>query len=365
MLERALELVRARLPPGWAVELAPSSQAFDARFVFYDDSGVVKGGLVAEARAEFKPADVDWLVGRWMRHERGSVSAHGLLLVSDFLSPRARQLLAAEGASYVDATGNMRLVMSRPALFVETQGAQRRPTPRRKSRSESLRGATTGRIVRFLSEVEPPYGVTDIAAATGISQGWVSRVLDRLVDEALIERKARGPVEAVRWPDLLRARGESVDLFRAHPSRTYIAPNGARPLVESLAHSSLADGLVVTGSFAAARTAPVAAATLLVAYLVPGGSSPSFERVAEQLRLLPADEAPDVVLLRPTNPHVVGRPRHEDGLAWAGLPQVVMDCFGGSGRMPAEGQALLEWMEHRPDEWRYPSLEAYLESVTA
>lgn len=131
-----------------------------------------------------------------------------------------------------------------------------------------------------------------------------------------------------------------------------------RAVFEALPRSAVADGVVVTGSFAAVRKAPVAAPALLVIYLVPGARVPNFDQTASELGLLPTDEAPDVVLLWPSNDRVVENPWVADGVRFVNLPQLVVDCLGGSGRMPAEGEALLEWMEANPSEWQHPSLAA-------
>lgn len=182
----------------------------------------------------------------------------------------------------------------------------------------------------------------------------------RWTDEALIKREPRGPVERVDWPALLRPRGQSVDLFAPNTTRSYIARNGARAALESLAGSPIAGDIVVSGSFAAVRIAPVAAPALLVLYLRPQAARPSFDSTAQELGLLESDQGSDVVLLRPANERVIEDTRRVDGLAMVNLPQLVVDCLGGTGRMPAEGEAVLEWMRANENEWRFPSLDAYL-----
>jgi hypothetical protein len=77
----------------------------------------------------------------------------------------------------------------------------------------------------------------------------------------------------------------------------------------------------------------------------------------------PADEGANVALLRPFDPLVFERESIEDGLRYAAPSQTAVDCLTGNGRMPAEGEALIEWMETHEDAWRALSLEA-LESVT-
>lgn len=365
LVEPALKLLASRLPPGWTVERIDGQDAgageSDALFAFNAQGAMGMGSAIVEAKQGFTAADVDRLLGGLTRRLRESAGPRAILLVSDFLSPRTRQRLAEEDISYVDLTGNIRLVMQQPPIFVETAGADRRPSDKTSKRVTGLSGVKVGRVVRFLAEVVPPYGVNDIEEATGISRGYVSRVLARLADEALIRRDSRGPVEAVEWPAMLRQRGRSVDLFRANTTRTYVAPNGARAVFESLPHSAIADAVVVTGSFASVRKAPIAAPALLVMYLVPGGARPTFEGIERELGLLAADEAADVALLWPSNDRVVEDPWTLEGVQFVNLAQLAVDCLGGSGRMPSEGDALLEWMEANTDDWQYPSLAAYRE----
>lgn len=365
LIQTALKLLAARLPPGWTVERVEGEAAGtgegDALFAFKTYSGMGMGLAIVETRRNFAAADIERLLGGLTRRLREAVGSHPVLLVTDFLSPRTRELLAQEDISYLDLTGNMRLVMQSPPIFVETAGADRRPSTTATKRSAGLAGVKVGRVVRFLAQVVPPYGVNDIEEETGISRGYVSRVLDRFAEEALIRREPRGPVEAVDWPAMLRQRGQSVDLFRANMTRTYVSPNGARAALQTLPRSPHANDVVVTGSFAAVRKAPVAAPSLLVMYLVPGARLPSFEDFERGLGLLPTDEAADVVLLWPSNDRVVEDPWTADGLQFVNLPQLAVDCLGGSGRMPAEGEALLEWMQTSTDDWQYPSLGAYRE----
>ncbi len=318
------------------------------------------GVVLVEVKRTFVPADVERLLGGLTRRLRDSSGGWPILLVSEFLGPRTRRLLIEEDINYLDLTGNLRLVMKNPPMFIETTGLDRRPSQSRGKRVTGLSGVIAGKVIRFLVEVEPPYGVLDIEGATGISRGYVSRILDRLTDEALLKRAPRGPVESVDWPALLRARGESVDLFAANTMRAFLAPNGAKASFDAIAESTISDRVVVTGSFAAVRIAPIAAPALLVLYIVPDEVRGSFDAVAQELRLLPADESPNVVLLRPNSPQPIEDLRLDGGLKMVNFPQLVVDCLGGSGRMPSEGEAVLEWMMANEAKWRFSSLAAYL-----
>lgn len=362
LLMAALRILRERLPRGWTVEQVQSSaQPADAFLEIGTQTGAAASGLVlVEIKPRFGPADVERLLGGLTRRLRSASGASPILLLSEFLSPRTRELLAREDISYLDLTGNVRLVMQQPALFIDASGSDRRPRQRDGSSPAGLSGAKAWNIIRFLAEVEPPYGVMDIEAATGISRGWVSRVLDGLADQGFIQREPRRPVESVDWPALLRARGQSVELFRANTTRTYVARQGARAALEVVQDSGLADDVVVTGSHAAVRIAPVAAPSLLSLYLAPGDPDVSFADVAEALGLLPADAGGDVALMKPSTGAPVEAVRRVDGLAMVNLPQLVVDSLGGVGRMPAEGEAVLAWMRENEAAWRFPTLSAYV-----
>lgn len=76
--------------------------------------------------------------------------------------------------------------------------------------------------------------------------------------------------------------------------------------------------------------------------------------MVSRLDLLPAIEGANVVLIRPTNYGSFDRVRTSDGVTWAGFSQLVPDCPSGNVRMPAEGEALIEWMADHFREWRKP-----------
>lgn len=79
-------------------------------------------------------------------------------------------------------------------MHTDQQRAQmriRRPpwTPLR-----SLRGRGAARAVRAIVDSAPPFGVRELAASTDVSAATLSRVLELLEREGIIERSHRGPV---------------------------------------------------------------------------------------------------------------------------------------------------------------------------
>ena len=266
-----------------------------------------------------------------------------IIVVAPYLSPRTRQLLGAENIGYIDLSGNVRLDLR--ALFVDIEKASRNPDPA-PTLAPGIRGAMGGRVVRVLVDALPPYTVTDIANKAGADRGYTSRILEALSEEALIEREPRGKVTDADWPALLRARAQYLDLLSPPAARRFVAPQGARRALADLAQQAPEGPWAVTGSFAAVRFAPVAAPALLAVYTTGPGN------VAARLRLLEADDGADVVLVKPSDYGPFDRTSRAEEITWAGLSQVALDCLSGNGRMPSEGEALLQWMADHEAQWR-------------
>ncbi|MFV2074274.1 MAG: hypothetical protein ACC742_16735 [Thermoanaerobaculales bacterium] len=350
LLGQALEVLLGLLPPGWTVERgqgpAQDGGLPDERF-FVKDRGSTGRAILVDARPLTTPAELDKAyndpLARRMRGDAGSP----ILVVSRYLSPRSREILEEAGINYLDLTGNARIAIDSPGLSVRTQGAQREPTPRRRP-ERGISGPAAGRIIRALADFTPPYSVTRLAGLAEVSTGYCSRTLQALEREALIRRDNRGTVEEVDWPAMLRRRGNAVALFDKGRTETYIARSGVQGTLEALRDLQEQE-YAVTGSFAASRIKAVTAPVGLAIY------SPEPDALAEALNLLPAEQGADVRLVRPADEGVFARLSTSDRIRWVAPSQVVLDCLGGTGRMPQEGEAVLEWMIETEDEWRITS----------
>lgn len=51
-----------------------------------------------------------------------------------------------------------------------------------------------------------------------------------------------------------------------------------------------------------------------------------------------------------------GRTIRVDSLQYVAPSQMVVDCLSGTGRMPSDGEALIEWMLEDESRWRLGSL---------
>jgi len=355
--DQAVAWLQERLPPGWSVEGSPRDSLdlnvppADSKITLQGPNGT--GTTIAvEEKQSISPRTVLSLLSPRVQTARNMGAHLPLLVIAPWLSKRTRELLAGEEISYIDLTGNALLRMDNPPFYLQTAGAERNPTPKERGQAQ-LRGAKAARLIRLLADVRPPYGVRELAEASGLAPGYVSRLLDTLYREALIERSPRGPVESVDVVGLLRRWASSYDVFKSNEAVAFIAPDGVDRLLPRLAADPGAETrIAITGSFAATRMAPVASPSLFLAYC----DAPAL--LATQFGLLPADEGANVMFLRPFDPVVFLRAPIEDGLRYASPTQVAVDCLTGNGRMPAEGEALLEWMQADETAWRLDSLQA-------
>jgi hypothetical protein len=352
-IQGAVSWIRDRLPKSWEVGLSSRAEFQGTRDARVDAAIDLKGPngvyttMVVEVKRVFGPRDVDRLLGGVGRMLRTLVPHIPILVVAPWLSVRTREMLSDQGINFLDLTGNALIRLDNPTVYIQTQGAAKDPYPIQRNRA-GLQGPKAGRLIRLLVDVRPPYGVRELAGSADLAPGYVSRLLDTLDSEALIERSARGRVESVDVGRVLRRWAQTYDVFRSNKTVRYLAPGGANDAVKKMA--SMSSRFAITGSFSAVRLAPVAGPALLVAY------ADSAQDVARTLDLIPTDQGANVALLDPFDRVVWNRTSTVDGLIYVAPSQTVVDCLTGNGRMPAEGDALLKWMTDNSDQWRLSSL---------
>ncbi len=341
-------------------QLADSVRA-DALIRIRDPGGGGPAGTVlVEAKNTLVPADVARRLGPQVSLLRQLQVNAAVLVIAPWLSPRTRAVLDEHGYGYLDLTGNVSLRLERPTVVLRLQGREREPSGARKTKTSGVSGARAGQLIRLLVDAEPPYRAGQLADATGISLPWVGRVLDALEAELLIRRDGK-TVTSTDWPGLLRARAGATTLLSANTVIPLLAVGGAdrvlKQLTDDLIDPGLADQVAVTGSVAAGAVAPTAAAGQLMFYL--RGGPPAANKLPERLGALRTEDtgrAPNVLVLLPPTHAVFDRTRTIDGVPHVALSQLVIDCLSGNGRMPAEGEAVLELMKQNESRWRLTHL---------
>ena len=352
LITQAERLLADSLGQGWAVRRfdepvrGPGILQPDAILSVAAPDGS-KALQMVEAKRRTFPRDVS----SWLRALKPVPPDSSYLLVSQFLSPRARALLEEAGVNYIDMSGNMLIRIARPSVFVRRQGSDKDPAPPDES-ARSLRGAKAARVVRALCDYREPATSRSVAARAGVTPGYVSKIIGLLERDALVEREGRGPVQPITrvlWADLIRRWSADYRLLESNAARLFLAPQGVPAFLRDVAGwASRTPGgrYAVTGSFAAAERAPIAPPSLLMCYVdAPIG-------VAEKTGLVRATSTGNVYLCEPLDPVVFERTWSQGETVYASLSQVAADCLTGPDRMPAEGDGLLEWMAANEESWR-------------
>lgn len=342
ILKEVLQTLESRLPAGWSVATGASSGDSDARIDFVAPDGR-KGVFFVEVKALPEPRDVviTSLTERWFQSKGRPPRA--MLFAARYLSPATSEALIEHGFCFVDLTGNVRLVLSEPGLFIQTTGAT--VNPEREDRpSRSLKGPKAGRVVRALVDFRTTPGVRELAVRAGVDAGYLSRVLAMMDRETLIDRGPRGRVERVDWVKLLRRWAADAPLDARGLSGVFLDPRGLKSLVGQLSATGIRHA--VTGSLAASRLAPVAPSRLATVYVE------DMEEAIERLGLRRTDSGGNVLLVQPADDVVFDRCSEADGVWYVAPSQAVADLLTSPGRGPAEAEALIEWMKAHEETWR-------------
>jgi len=343
LVDAALRSISALLPALWSLRTEVDGQGGPLRA---DALAVLTGpdGTTARFVVETKPsgASVGVLLPRL--REMAVQFELPVLFVSDYVGPALRDALAAEGFSYADGTGWVRVSTAFPLILLTGRGADRSPRARESSAVARLDGIAAGRIIRTLCAVEVPFGVRALADRAGVSPGSVSKVLPTLAREGVLDRGERGAVMAVRRRALVRRWVQDYSFRRANLSlRHFIAPRGLDRTLSRLAE--LEQPTTLTGSAAARRYLPDEATSVVPLRLLALYSSDP-EALAAELRLVPADPAEaNVVIAVPQDERVLDMP-----LAPAAL--VIADLLTLPGRADAEAEQLADALALTDPAWK-------------
>ena len=364
LIGAAIREIGTRLPPRWLllnrerISATRSQQEFtgmiDAVWELRAPDGLSSDVIVEVKMNPVEPRMVGNVTSRLkelssQKFARASV-APACVLVSPYLSLLTRERLAEAGIGYADSTGNIRFTVDRPAVFIETRGADQNPF-REDRPLRSIKGRSSARVVRGLMDYWPPFGTRELAARIASPPAMISRVSSLLeLDDIVTKDGPRGRIISVDWEALARRWATDYGFSSSNALTTWLEPRGTRELFDRLRGCNFR--FAVTGSFAAHRLAPVAEPRLAALYV----DDP--ETVAQSLGLRPAETGANVLLVRPFDPVVFERAEYDDGITYTRATQVLLDVMTGPGRGPAEAEALLEWMRGNEEEWKLSTTES-------
>jgi hypothetical protein len=269
------------------------------------------------------------------------------LVIAPYISERTQELLRAGDICYADLTGNIYFTARKPAIFIHDRGATSDPW-RETQPIYSLRGPTSGRVVRGLCDLSPPYGIRELATQIAAPPSSVSRVVTLLTKEGFVVRTDDGEIDSVDWQGLLQRWAQDYGFMRSNHTYRYIEPRGLTALMYGVEELGITwdRKYAITGTLAAAQVAPSAPSHLFTIY------AESATRFATELELRPAQVGANVLIAEPFDSVVFDRTWEKGGCVYAALSQVTADLLTSPGRGPAEGMELMRWMGEHEDAWR-------------
>ncbi len=339
-----------RLPPSWRFSVAEGTRVGDFCVDAVVELQAPDGDrvlLLVEAKRALATRDVTYALEQLERARESFDEPADVvpMLIARYLPASTRARIEQRGAAYADATGNLRVVLDRPALFLRDTGAARDPWRGPGRPRGSLKGPPAARVVRALADFAPSFTVPELVQRSGASTGATYRVVEFLEREALIERQPRGQITSVDWRALLERWSVDYGFQQSNTVLSYLQPRGLSALVDAL-RGAPELRYVLTGSLAAECFAPYAPSRLAAIYVE------RLDELAERLDLREVDTGANVLLAMGDYDVVYERSQDIDGLRIAAPSQVAVDLLTAPGRGPTEAQALLDWMGANEPAWR-------------
>jgi hypothetical protein len=208
--------------------------------------------VVAEVKRHANAATAWQLV-----HYAEALGKRRLVLIADYTTEEARQILTDHGIGVVDGVGNVHMEL--PGLLVHLEGRPGRRPPATAPPTR-LRGKAGIAAQALLLHPERQWRVSDLATEAKVAKGLAHRVLARLEGEAVVTAEGSGPNRIRRVTDATALLDlwaeENVD----EPRRTtgYLLAQTPRQLIEKLGRNLERAGVdhALTGAAGASLVAP-------------------------------------------------------------------------------------------------------------
>lgn len=354
------QLIRSLLPSRWSVGADRQAFAADARSGYRPDAQIeigapdgAKAVVLIECKGVVAPRDVSRVAQQVAAYTNAAADrgtrVGGMVVAAPFVSPTTRAQLEHHGLGWFDLTGNLRLRLDEPAVFLDRTGAERSGFRDPADRLlKSLRGPAAAKVVLELSETSLPVGVRDLAERAQVGVATSARVLELLDREAAVVRGEDGVVTTVRKRMLIERWAQDYKVMASNEVIATLDPRGLNHALEAL--SSVDARVAVTGS-AAARV-------YLPDHVTPVSPLVSLSLYAEdpmglikQLALKVVERGTNVLVMQPYDDVVHAKSRLVDGIEYAPPAQVVADLLTGPGRSTEEAEQLMAALESSDLGW--------------
>jgi len=289
--EAGLKISRLQSQPG----------AFDRRpdFVARADIDGREIELVMEVRERPHLVDLRLAAGQLKRYAGPNRIP---LVVAHFMGPNRRALLKGMGIGYIDMAGNAYL--RAPGILVEREG-KRNPFFYGHEGLNPYSDKASIVLRVLMHEPGRKWRIREIAKAGGISPGWVSRIVDSLVERGLIEFSRQNGVALLRAEDMLKEWSDVYDWHRSKFHYYYCHALDFREVLDKVGRLDQGKpGRVALGFQAGAYLVSPYAAFNQVHVLVDGSAFDSLRPdIERQLGLEPRREGANLILVRPYYRH--------------------------------------------------------------
>jgi len=256
------------------------------------------------------------------------------VFIAPYISPASAELCKQDGTSYVDLSGNCRLVFDNS--FVEREG---RPNPFAERRDlRSLYSPKSSRVLRvLLANPGEAWKVQELAKESEVSLGLASNVKKLLEDREWV-RKTEGGLALIEPEKLLAEWAENYS-FRKNEVRDFYSLKPVADLEADLATACRERKVpyALTGFSAAARLAPMVRSPRAMAYV-----KKPLDEVIGFLGLKEVTSGANVTLLEPYDEGVFYGAEEEEGIRLASPVQVYLDLKGFRGRGEEAAGKLLD-----------------------
>jgi hypothetical protein len=242
------------------------------------------------------------------------------LIVVPFMGPVGRRRCEEAQVAWLDLSGNARIFAPGIRVVIEGQPNQFK----RRGRPFSVFAPKSGRIARWLlMHPGQPMTQREIARATGMDEGFTSRIVSRMEADDLVTREPDGAIRP-RDPDLLLdAWREDYDFSKHQIVRGHVAARSGEDALRQLAGVLQDEGMAyaATGLGAAWLMTRFAGFRLVTMYL---SDAPSPE-ILKRLGFREEARGANVWLVVPKDDGVLHGSEQRDGVVCVHPVQVYLD----------------------------------------
>ncbi len=242
------------------------------------------------------------------------------LVVVPYMGEVGRRLCEEAGVGWLDLSGNAHLVA--PGLRVSVEGKPNQFI--RSGRPRSVFAPKSARIARWLL-VEPDraFSQRELSKASGLDEGFTSRIVRQLEEQQLVSRDSGGAVKVANFDSLLDAWREVYDFSKHHVVRGHIAARSSDEVLRRVS-AQLKRGKVehaATGLAGAWLCSGFAGFRLVAIYV---SDLPS-QKACEAMGFRETESGENIWLVQPNDAGVFHGSSEREGITCAHPVQIYLD----------------------------------------